>query len=102
MRTSGRADRRALGGLAAIAGALAFAAWLASGGAAGLRERLESPETGIRRALASAPGDASAGDGLRLERLRFTDLLVEADGGRAEVVAVAEADGVVAWRDRPV
>jgi hypothetical protein len=102
LQPSGRLDRRALGGLAAIAGAVAFAAWLASGGASGLHERLESPETGIRRALAAKPDGASTGDGVSLERLRFSDLLVEADGARAEVVAVAEADGAVAWRDRPV
>jgi hypothetical protein len=102
--TSGSIDRRALGGLAAAALAVAFASWLASGGAAAFHARLESPETGIRRALAAAGAEAvsAAGAEVRIERLRFTDLLVNADGARAEIVAVADAEGTVAWRGLPV
>ncbi len=104
MGTSGSVDRRALAGLAAVAAAVAFAAWLASGGAAVFRARLESPETGIRRALAAAgaEGGVAAGAGIRTERLRYTDLLVTAAGARAEVVAVADAEGTVEWRGLPV
>ncbi|MGB8931600.1 MAG: nuclear transport factor 2 family protein [Anaeromyxobacteraceae bacterium] len=106
MRSSGSLDLRALGGLAAVVLALALAAWLARGGAATLHERLESPETAIRRALAATPGEdvsgARADGGLRLERLRFIDPVVRADGARAEVVAVADAYGTVKWRGLPV
>lgn len=100
MGSSGSVDRRALGGLAAAVLAVAFAAWLASGGAAVFHSRLESPETGIRRALAAQGAEpiSAAGAEGRIERLRFTDLLVAADGARAEVVAVADAEGTVAWR----
>jgi hypothetical protein len=93
-----RASASALRWIAAGAVAAAVAAWAGSGG---LRPLLESPETGIRRALdaAPAPGGAAPGPGgLRLDRLRLTDLVVAARGDLAEVKAVADAEGAVAWR----
>jgi len=106
LRGSGRAGRRAPAVVAGAA-ALAAVAWLAGGGTATLRALVESPETGVRRALAAPvapgprvlPGTASS---FRVERLRFSDLLVTAAGTRADVVAVADADGAVAWRGQDV
>jgi hypothetical protein len=107
LRGSGRATRRALAGGLALAAVAIFAAWWTAGGEGRLRSLVESPETGIRRALSAAggpgpsalPGSAAT---LRIDRVRFTDLLVSASGPAAEVVAVADADGSVEWRARAV
>lgn len=104
MASSGSAARRAWSAAAAIA---ALGAWLALGGPAWLRSRLESPETGIRRALAGPgasgsrpiPGTDAA---LRLDRLRFADLVVTAREEGAGAVAVADLEGAVAWRGREI
>jgi len=95
-----------VGGIAATAAAVAAVAWFAGGGSARLRALVESPETGIRRALAAACAGPepvpSSSLTLRLERLRFTDLLVADGGARAQVVAVADAEGTAGWRGHPI
>lgn len=107
MRSSGSAPPRPLvAGLAL--GALGLAALgYALGGAERIGRLLESPETGIRRILSepvrTAPADLPGTTAtLRVDRIRFADLLISATGPAAEVVAVADVDGVVAWRGREV
>lgn len=106
MKGSGSVLRKAATASATLL-ALALAGWLLRGGARELGRRLEGPEAGIRRALARvAPatpiGLGADGATLRLTRLRFADPLVTELDGRSRVVAVADADGVVAWRGREV
>jgi hypothetical protein len=95
-----------LASAAAVAIALGAAAWLTVGGDA-LRARLEGPEAGARRVLAAAreapavplPG----GEGtFRVDRVRFAEPVVRADGARAEVTVVAEGEGTVALRGAEV
>lgn len=101
MRSSGRGPGRALVAAGALAAA-AVAAWVLSGGSEGLRAALEGSEAGVRRVLASTRGGelqvGPGGGSLRLQRLRYLDPLVAAEGDRAEVTAVADADGVLTWR----
>lgn len=106
MRGSARKVVRA-GGWIAAALAVGGSAWLLSGGHRALRPWLERPETGIRRALGGAgsraPHASASGDvPLRLDRVRFSDLIVDAREAGAEVVGIADADGEVAWRGQPV
>lgn len=82
-------------GFVALAAACGHPAWL------------EGPEAGVRRALdraGSVRAVAVGSDGLtlRLDRLRFRDPLVTVRDGRAEAVVVADADGALEWRGRPV
>jgi hypothetical protein len=82
--------------------------WLVGGGTSTLRSLVESPETGIRRALAGPVGPGAtravggSGATVRFDRTKFADLLVNATGTGAEVVAVADAEAVVAWRGQEV
>jgi hypothetical protein len=106
LRGSGSAARRALAWIAAAA-AIAAGGWLVTRGAGALRAVVESPETGIRRALSKiderAPRAVTGVDAtLRLERIGFKDLLVTAGDGGARVVAVADAEGSVIWRGQEV
>jgi hypothetical protein len=68
---------------------------------------LESPETQVRRALASQTRARlddvygfRAGGTLELAPVRFGDVLATVEGGRATVVALLDAEGRVAWRDQ--
>jgi hypothetical protein len=107
LRASGSAGRSTAGWIAAAAAALLVAAWLLTGGTTTLRSLVESPETGIRRALATpvrpepraVPGTGAT---VRIDRVKFADLVITAAASRTEVVAVADADGVVAWRGKEV
>jgi hypothetical protein len=90
-----------------VVAALALAAWTVAGSHRELRAWLEGPEAGVRRALVAVPlpvalAIGERGGALRLDRLRLRDPLVTLRDGRAEVVAVADAEGALAWRDRPV
>ncbi|HSN89949.1 MAG TPA: nuclear transport factor 2 family protein [Anaeromyxobacteraceae bacterium] len=83
-----------------------LAVWAGWDRLAALGTVLESPEAQVRRALARQDrADLEdvygfrAGGTVRLHRLRFADVTVSAEGDRAEVVAVLEAEGRVAWRD---
>lgn len=105
MRGSGSAARRALAWTAAAA--IAAGGWLALRGTGALRSMVESPETGIRRALAKdderAPRAVPGVDAtLRLERIGFKDLLVTVSDGGAQVVAVADGDGSATWRGHEI
>jgi hypothetical protein len=67
---------------------------------------IESPEVQVRRALAGQDrADLEdvygfrAGGTVRLHRVRFADVVVAPGDGRAEVIAVMEAEGRVAWRE---
>jgi hypothetical protein len=106
LRASGKAGRRPFGWIAAGAAAALAGAWLATGGPSTLRSLVESPETGIRRALSSVRPPPLAipatGATLRLDRVKFADLLVTPVASRTEVVAVVDADGGVAWRGEEV
>jgi hypothetical protein len=106
LQASDRAGRRPAGWVLAGMAAVLAATWLATGGTSTLRSLAESPETGIRRALAAARPipSAVAGTGatLWLDRVKFADLLVTQVASRTEVVAVADADGRIAWRGEEV
>jgi hypothetical protein len=102
LRDSGRAGRRPFGWIAAGAVAVAVVLLLALGGSSTLRSLVESPETGILRALSTVRPPPLAitatGATLRLDRVKFADLIVTPVASRTEVVAVVDADGGVAWR----
>jgi hypothetical protein len=90
----------------ALALAAAGALWLGWGRLGAIGVSLEPPETQVRRALAQQTrahledvyGFKSGGTA-ELAPVRFADVSVQASVGRAEVVAVLEAEGRVAWRD---
>jgi hypothetical protein len=84
--------------------AAAVAVWLLAGGHRPLRALLESPETGIRRALASgaAGGAPEASGGIRKLAVRYRDPVVTSLAAAAEVVVVADAEGEVDLLGRPV
>jgi hypothetical protein len=78
-----------------------------AGGQRSVRPWLEGPDAGIRRALAEGglggPAAERRGDAaLRLDRLRFSEPVVEVRGGRADVAVVVDADGEVLWRGHRV
>lgn len=91
----------------AATGVVAIVLLAAGGRFASCGTSLESAETQIRRAL-SAQERAHLGDvyGFRsggvaeLSSVRFADVVVEAEGGRATVVAMLTAEGRVSWRDQ--
>lgn len=92
-------------GLALAAALLVWAAWgrISCGDAA---LAVASPETQVRAALARQDRARvpdvygfRAGGTATLRDLRYADVAVLAEGGRAQVVAVVEAEGDVAWRD---
>lgn len=111
MRGSGsgpprRAAAAALG-LGAAALAVTAAAWWLAGGRLPAISWLEGPDAGVRRALTSPRFAARAavpgtGATLRVERLAFRDVRVEAGGGRAAVTAVADVEGAVEWGGRAI
>jgi hypothetical protein len=91
--------------LAVVAALLVWAAWgrISCGDA---RLAVASPETQVRAALArhdrARVPDVygfRAGGTATLRELRYADVAVLAERGRAQVVAVVEAEGEVAWRD---
>lgn len=107
MQGSGSAARPLVAGLALAALGLAAVSWYAAGGGDRIRRLVESPESGIRRVLAEPAGSGPApipgsAATLRIDHVRFSDLLVSAAGAGAEVVAVADAEGGVAWRGREI
>lgn len=86
--------------------AVAVAVWAGWDRLVALGTVLESPEAQVRRALAGQDrADLEdvygfrAGGTVRLHRVRFADVAVSAQGERADVVAVLEAEGRVAWRE---
>jgi hypothetical protein len=87
----------------AAALALLSAAWLGRAWLAGLdlRGLLAGPEVQAREALAGlrvARLEGLAGAGAaQLDRVRLAELQVSAAGGEARALAVAEAEGTVAW-----
>ena len=93
---------------AALALAAALLAWAAWGriSCSDAALAVASPETQIHAALARQ-GRAGvpdvygfrAGGTATLRDVRYADVAVLVDGGRAQVVAVVEAEGEVAWRD---
>lgn len=92
-----------------LAGGAAAALWAWRGQLAsvGSSLALESPETQVRKALASQ-GRAhledvygfQAGGTLELVPVRYSDVVPLVEDGRASVVAVLDAEGRVAWKDR--
>lgn len=90
----------------ALALAAALAAWLGWGRLVSCGATVESPETGIRRALAAQTqahlADVygfRAGGTVELFDLRFGDVVPSVEGGRATVVAMLTAQGRATWRD---
>lgn len=116
MRGSGSGTRhaahpgRGVVAAAVAAGALvavAAAAWMLADGRLPAAGWVEGPAATVRRALR----EAGAGEPeplpavratLRLDRLAFRDVLVDGQGDRVGVVAVADADGVVEWRGESI
>jgi hypothetical protein len=92
---------------AALAALAALSAWLAWPRLASFGGSLESPETQVRRALASQTraqlddvyGFRSGGT-VELAALHFDDVAPDVRGDRATVVAMLSADGRAAWRDQ--
>lgn len=90
--------------LALAAGALVWLSWgqLRACG----RAAVTSPETQVREALAAQRRagipDAygfRAGGAVQLDEVRYADVQVAVEGGKARVVAVVEASGRVVWRE---
>lgn len=112
-RARGRRERAARVGaphlvpslLALLAAAAVWALWgRISCGDAGLA--VSSPETQVKAALARQDRARvpdvygfRAGGTASLRAVRYEDVAVAVDGGKARVVALVEADGDVAWRD---
>jgi hypothetical protein len=66
-----------------------------------------SPETQVRAALARQHRARipdvygfRAGGTVSLSNLRYADVAVNVDGGRAQVIAVVDAEGDVSWREK--
>ena len=92
---------------AGLALAAAVAAWVFSGRVASCGASLESPETQIRKALASQSRahlddvyGFHAGGTVELHPVRFDDVAPSVERGRATVVAMLSAEGRAAWRDQ--
>jgi hypothetical protein len=92
---------------AALALAAAIALWLSWDRLGAVGVSLEPLDAQVRRALAQQ-GRAHledvygfrAGGTAELTRVAFGDVTVQPEGRRAEVVAVVDAEGRVAWRDQ--
>jgi hypothetical protein len=88
--------------------ALALGWWLKDA-APGLAGAAAAPEQQVRTALANLTSarleDAyghGAGGLAELTRLRFGDVTVAVEGGRAQVVAMAEGEGRLGWRGQVI
>lgn len=91
---------------ALLALAAAVALWLGWGALTRIPASLEAPETQIRRALANQPRahlddvyGFKAGGTADLWDVRYADVTSMVDPGKAEVLAMVEATGRVAWRE---
>jgi hypothetical protein len=91
---------------AALALAAAIALWLGWGKLGALGTSLEAVDVQVRRALSHQARARledvygfRAGGTAELTRVAFADVTVREEGARAEVVAVVEAEGRVAWRE---
>ncbi len=91
-------------GLAVLA---AVAVWLGWGRLASCGASLESPDTQIRRSLATQDRAHLAdvygfrgGGTLELLPVRFADVTTSVERGRATVVAMLSAEGRAVWRDQ--
>ncbi|WP_242346268.1 nuclear transport factor 2 family protein [Anaeromyxobacter terrae] len=112
-RARGRRERAARVGaphlvpsLVAIAAALAVWALWGKVSCGDPRVALGSPETQVKAALAKQDRARvpdvygfRAGGVASLRSVRFADVVVAMDGGKARVLAVVEAEGDVAWQD---